>query len=99
MKNDMGMFWPEAKTEPTEAQRKQINRRYGAFLHFGINTFNNLEWSDGTLPIESYNPDEIDADSWVRTIYEAGMNFMILITKHHDGFCMWDTKTTDLLYY
>ena len=95
MINGKGMFWPDAMSGPTEAQKKQIARRYGAFLHFGINTFNDLEWSDGTLPVSSYAPDQIDADSWVRTVYEAGMNFVILITKHHDGFCMWDTKSTD----
>ena len=64
------------------------------FLHFGINTFNNTEWSDGKLPIESYRPTGIDADSWVKTAYAAGMNYVILITKHHDGFCLWDTHTT-----
>lgn len=79
---------------PTEAQKKQIARKYGMFLHFGINTFHNVEWSDGKLPIQSYQPDAIDARQWVRTAYEAGMNFVIVITKHHDGFCMWDTDTT-----
>ena len=79
---------------PNEGQRAQIARKFGMFLHFGINTFNNMEWSDGTLPIESYCPTAIDADSWVRTAWEAGMNYEELITKHHDGFCLWDTHTT-----
>ena len=46
------------------------------------------------MPIESYNPTAIDAESWIKTAYEAGMNYVILITKHHDGFCMWNTDTT-----
>ncbi len=80
--------------KPNEGQLAQMNRKFGMFLHFGINTFNNTEWSDGKLPIESYRPSAIDADSWVKTAYEAGMNYVILITKHHDGFCLWDTHTT-----
>lgn len=80
--------------EPTEGQQAQIDRKFGMFLHFGINTFNNTEWSKGRLPVKSYCPTAIDADSWVKTAYEAGMNYVILITKHHDGFCLWDTYTT-----
>ena len=80
--------------EPNEYQLEQMERKFGMFIHFGINTFNNTEWSDGKLPIESYNPTAIDADSWIKTAYEAGMNYVILITKHHDGFCLWDTHTT-----
>lgn len=79
---------------PTFGQQAQIDRKFGMFLHFGINTFNNTEWSDGKLPIESYQPTAIDAENWVKTAYEAGMNYVIIITKHHDGFCLWNTHTT-----
>lgn len=85
---------PIPSLEPSEGQSAQIKRKFGMFLHFGINTFGNVEWSDGTLSPELYAPDAIDADQWVRTAYEAGMNFVILLTKHHDGFCMWDTDST-----
>lgn len=81
--------------EPTLGQKEQMERRFGMFLHFGINTFGNVEWSDGGIDARSYQPDEVDAEGWVRTAYEAGMNYVIVITKHHDGFCMWDTKYTD----
>ncbi len=81
-------------TKPSEAQKEQIARKFGMFLHFGINTFANVEWSDGTIPVSSYNPSAIDADQWVKVAYEAGMNYVILITKHHDGFCLWDSKYT-----
>lgn len=47
---------------PNETQSRMIARQYGMFIHFGINTFNNTEWSDGTLPVESYAPAKIDAD-------------------------------------
>jgi len=65
------------------------------FLHFGVNTFGNVEWSDDGIDARSYQPDEIDADGWVRTVRDAGMNQVILITKHHDGFCLWNTDYTD----
>lgn len=81
-------------TEPNEYQLEQINRKFGMFIHFGINTFNNVEWSNGKLPIESYCPTDIDADGWVKAAYEAGMNYVIIIAKHHDGFCLWSTYTT-----
>lgn len=79
---------------PTQGQKAQMERKFGMFLHFGINTFNNTEWSDGKLPVDSYRPAAIDADNWVKTAYEAGMNYVVLITKHHDGFCLWDTQST-----
>lgn len=80
---------------PNALQKQQINRTYGMFVHFGINTFNEKEWSDGTLPASSYNPDQLDCDQWVKTAKEAGFKYIILITKHHDGFCLWDSKYTD----
>ena len=72
-----------------------MDRKFGMFIHFGVNTFGNVEWSDGMIQALSYKPAEIDADQWVRTAYEAGMNYVIMITKHHDGFCLWDTKYTE----
>jgi len=80
--------------EPNKYQLEQMQRKFGMFIHFGINTFNNQEWSNGRLPVKSYNPTAIDADGWIKTAYKAGMNYVILITKHHDGFCLWSTHTT-----
>lgn len=80
---------------PNRAQQAQIDRKYGMFIHFSINTFNDTEWSDGTLPALSYRPTAIDADGWVKNAYDAGMNYVILTAKHHDGFCLWNTKYTD----
>lgn len=86
---------PQPGTTPSKAQQKQIDRKYGMFIHFGINTFHDEEWTDGSKPASSYNPENIDADQWIRTAKEAGMKYVILITKHHDGFCLWDSKYTD----
>ena len=81
-------------TEPTRGQRLQMERKFGMFLHFGVNTFGNVEWSDGGIRALSYQPTQIDAEQWVRAAYEAGMNFVVLVTKHHDGFCLWHTAET-----
>ena len=80
---------------PNKYQLEQMERKFGMFIHFGVNTFGNVEWSDGMINPRSYKPTEIDADGWVRTAYEAGMNYVIMITKHHDGFCLWNTEYTD----
>lgn len=79
---------------PSPSQSEQIKRQFGMFIHFGINTFGNVEWSEGRIDALSYRPTEIDTNQWVQTAYEAGMNYVILTAKHHDGFCLWKTKTT-----
>ena len=89
------MLTLKPSSSPNDVQRAQIARKYGMFIHFGINTFFDTEWSNGKLPVSGYRPTAIDADGWVRNAYEAGMNYVILITKHHDGFCLWDTATTE----
>lgn len=86
---------PVPSHQPSEAQKKQIERKYGMFIHFGINTFHDQEWTDGSKPASSYCPTKIDAEQWVKTAKDAGMKYIILITKHHDGFCLWDSKYTD----
>jgi alpha-L-fucosidase len=86
---------PVPSRQPNDAQLKQIERKYGMFMHFGINTFHDMEWTDGTKPAASYNPKTIDADQWIKTAKNAGMKYVILVTKHHDGFCLWDSKYTD----
>lgn len=90
----MALIQQQPSSQPSAAQLEQMERQFGMFLHFGVNTFGNVEWSDGGIQALSYQPDTIDADQWVRTAWEAGMNYVILITKHHDGFCLWDTDTT-----
>jgi alpha-L-fucosidase len=86
---------PAPSTRPSAAQSAQIARKYGMFIHFGINTFCDEEWTDGTRPPSTYRPDTIDADQWVSTARAAGMKYVILVTKHEDGFCLWDSRYTD----
>lgn len=79
----------------TQAKRDWMALRFGLFLHFGINTFNDAEWSDGTLDPATYNPTAFDADQWLSAAKAAGAKYILFTTKHHDGFCNWPTDTTD----
>ena len=88
-------FSQNPTSEMTRLQKSQIERGYGMFIHFGINTFNEIEWSKGNLPATSYNPSNLDSDQWIKVAKEAGFRYVILITKHHDGFCLWDSKYTE----
>ena len=90
-----GIESPIPSTKPAKYQKQQIERKYGMFVHFGINTFHNEEWTDGSKPASSYNPTTIDARQWVETAKVAGMKYIILVVKHHEGFCLWDSKYTD----
>ena len=80
---------------PNETQKAMLKRGYGMFIHFGVNTFSGDEWSDGTVPVSAYNPTRLDCDQWVRVARDAGFRYVLLITKHHDGFCLFDSALTD----
>ena len=66
-----------------------------AFIHFGLNTFNNMEWDFGNTPSYTFNPTNLDCEQWAKTLKACGMKGVILTAKHHDGFCLWPTETTD----
>ena len=95
---------PWLKPDPAALKRWQ-EMRFGLFIHWGpvSLTGHEIGWSRGSqTPIAEYdnlykkfNPAKFNADEWVAVAKDAGMKYMVLTTKHHDGFCLWDTKQTD----
>ncbi len=79
---------------PSRSQLEWQRDELALFLHFGMNTFTNREWGDGTESHEIFNPSALDARQWARAARAAGFRAMILTAKHHDGFCLWPTRTT-----
>ena len=80
---------------PSERQLAWHDMKYYAFVHFNMNTFTNMEWGTGGESPEQFNPTELDTRQWAMVAKEAGMTGIIITAKHHDGFCLWPTKTTE----
>lgn len=83
-----------ARVVPHSRQLEWQQLEMTAFIHFSINTFTGLEWGTGTESPELFNPEQLDARQWVEVLADAGMKMVILTAKHHDGFCLWPTRTT-----
>jgi len=82
------------RPRPTNAQLDWQREELALFLHFGVNTFTDREWGDGTESPSIFTPSRLDARQWARAAKVAGAKAMILTAKHHDGFCLWPTETT-----
>lgn len=83
-----------ARPRPTPAQLAWQRDEFALFLHFGVNAFTDREWGDGKEDPRIFDPRALDARQWARVAREAGARAVILTAKHHDGFCLWPTKTT-----
>jgi alpha-L-fucosidase len=80
---------------PSEEQRAWQKLGFGLMFSFGVNTFSNVEWSDGSLPAATFAPSDLQTDEWCLAAKAAGANYVMPTTKHMDGFCLWPTATTD----
>jgi alpha-L-fucosidase len=80
---------------PTLQQLKWQENETTAFLHFTVNTFTGKEWGDGTEDPKIFDPTKFDARQWIKELKDAGFKTAIITAKHHDGFCLWPTKTTE----
>ena len=79
---------------PTPQQLEWQQMEFTCFLHFGMNTFTGREWGDGKEDPKLFNPTELDCEQWVRALKAAGFKMAMITAKHHDGFCLWPTKTS-----
>lgn len=76
-------------------QRRFVDLRFGMFIHFNMPTYVDEDWPDPDASPELFNPVKLDCRQWARAAKSAGMTYGCLTTKHHSGFCIWDTKTTE----
>ncbi len=79
---------------PSEKQLNWQKNEFTAFFHYGINSFTNREWGDGKEDISIFNPKSLNTDQWCEALKDAEIKACIITAKHHDGFCLWDTKYT-----
>jgi alpha-L-fucosidase len=79
---------------PSPQQIEWQDLEIGALFHFGPNTFMDREWGDGTADPKVFNPAEFNAEQWILAVESAGAKYVVMVAKHHDGFCLWPTAAT-----
>ncbi|CAN6198591.1 unnamed protein product [Urochloa humidicola] len=79
---------------PSASQLKWQRREVIMFFHFGMNTFTNSEWGTGSEDPSLFRPSALNATQWMDAAHAAGASLVILVAKHHDGFCLWPSAYT-----
>ena len=81
--------------KPAPYQTSWQDLEFGVIVHFSTNTFLNREWGDGTDSPFTFNPSQFDPEQWMKAIRDSGAKYVVLVAKHHDGFCLWPTEQTE----
>jgi len=84
-----------SEVKPAPQQVAWQDLEFGVILHFSTNTFLDREWGDGTADPKVFNPTSFDPDQWMQAIKASGAKYVVLVAKHHDGFCLWPTDQTE----
>ena len=83
-------------TQPVAARVKQLrDLHWGMFICWSFSTFSGKEWTPGVTNLDLFAAKDCNPDQWAKAAKDAGMGYILFLTKHHDGFCLWDTQTTD----
>lgn len=83
-----------SEVKPAPQQIAWQDLEFGVILHFSTNTFLDREWGDGTADPAVFNPSQFDPEQWMKAIRDSGAKYVVLVAKHHDGFCLWPTEQT-----
>jgi alpha-L-fucosidase len=83
-----------AKVLPRPNQMDWMRLERTFFVHFGVNTFSEVEWGSGREDPAIFNPTALDANQWLDAMQHFGGQMIVLVCKHHDGFCLWPTRYT-----
>ncbi len=84
-----------ARVVPSAAQMIHHRSEYNGFIHFGPNTFTGVDWGSGVEDPKTFNPTDVDTDQWCRIMKQAGMRMVVITVKHHEGYCLWQTRYND----
>ncbi|MEN5233105.1 alpha-L-fucosidase [Sphingobacterium faecium] len=87
-----------AQVKESELRKQQldfVNLGFGMFIHYGMPTYMDQDWSDPNASLSLFNAPKLDANQWALAAKSAHMTYGCLTTKHHSGFPIWDTKTTN----
>ena len=77
-----------------QLQQEFVDLRFGMFIHYNIPTYMDADWADPDASPSIFNPAKLDCSQWAKAAKDANMSYGCLTTKHHSGFCIWNTKTT-----
>ena len=81
-------FVTAQQVDMTKRAEELKNLKWGMFVCWSFSTFSGKEWTPGVKDVSFFKATEVDTDQWAKTAKEAGMGYILFLTKHHDGFCL-----------